>query len=146
MSLPIRSQGGHLVLPIGPKNINVVEDVEILLPFKFRWILFSGFRTEVINVSANYWQSWQFCFFPIGPKNTTFSEKAKILLPVKCPSSGFRREVENVSANQRPGRSSCFCDRPEKHNFGARHLNMLSVKCRRNPFGSCRGDVKNVKS
>ena len=29
-------QGGHLVFPIGPKNTNLVEDVEILLPVKFR--------------------------------------------------------------------------------------------------------------
>ena len=36
MSQPIRGQGGHLVFPIGPKNINLVEGVEILLPFKFR--------------------------------------------------------------------------------------------------------------
>ena len=36
MSQPIRGQGGHLVFPISPKNINMVEDVEILLPDKFR--------------------------------------------------------------------------------------------------------------
>ena len=35
MSQPIRGQGGHLVFPIGPKNINLVEGVEILLPVKF---------------------------------------------------------------------------------------------------------------
>ena len=69
MSQPIRGQGGHLVFPIGLKNTNLVEDVEILLPIEFRWILFSGFRGK----------------------------------------------VENVSANQRPGRPSCFSDRPEKH-------------------------------
>ena len=33
---PIRGQGGHLVFPIGPKNTNLVEDVGILLPVKFR--------------------------------------------------------------------------------------------------------------
>ena len=32
----VRGQGGHLVFPIGPKNTNLVEDVEILLPVKFR--------------------------------------------------------------------------------------------------------------
>ena len=53
ISHPIRGQGGHLVFPIGPKNTNLVEDVEILLPMKFRWILFSGYRGEVENVSAN---------------------------------------------------------------------------------------------
>ena len=40
-------------LLIGPKNTNLVEDVEILLPVKFGWILFSGFRGEVENVSSN---------------------------------------------------------------------------------------------
>ena len=36
MSLPIGGQGGHLVFPIGPKNTNFEEDVEILLPVKLR--------------------------------------------------------------------------------------------------------------
>ena len=53
MSQPIRGQGGHLDFPIGSKNTNLVEGVEILLPVKFRWIPFSGFREEVENVSAN---------------------------------------------------------------------------------------------
>ena len=35
MSQSIRGQGGHLVFPIDPKNKNLVEDVEILLPVKF---------------------------------------------------------------------------------------------------------------
>ena len=72
MSQPIRGQGVHLVFLIGPKNTNLVEGFEILLPIKFCWI----------------------------------------------PFSGVRGEVENVSANQRPGRPSCFSDRPEKHKLG----------------------------
>ena len=36
MSQPIRGKGGHFVFPIGPKNTNLVEGVEILLPVKFR--------------------------------------------------------------------------------------------------------------
>ena len=36
MSQPIRDQGGHFVFLIGPKNTNLVEGVEILLPNKFR--------------------------------------------------------------------------------------------------------------
>ena len=71
MSQPIRDQGGHRFSDL-PKNTKLVEDVEILLPVKFRSI----------------------------------------------PFSGFRGEVENVSANQRPGRPSCFSDRPEKHKLG----------------------------
>ena len=35
-SPPIRGRGGHLVFPIGPKNTNLVEGVEILLLVKFR--------------------------------------------------------------------------------------------------------------
>ena len=52
MSHPIRGQGGHLVFRIGSKNKNLVEDVEFLLPVKFRCILFSGFREEVENVKS----------------------------------------------------------------------------------------------
>ena len=36
MSQPIRGLGGHLVILIGPKNTNLVEDVEIFPPVKFR--------------------------------------------------------------------------------------------------------------
>ena len=82
MSQPIRGQGGHLVFQIGPKNTNLVEGVEILLPVKFRWI----------------------------------------------PFSGFRGEVENVSANQRPGRPSCFSDRPEKHKLGRARWDLASCQ------------------
>ena len=53
MSQPIRGKGGHLVFPVGPKNTNLVEDIEILLSVKFRRIPFNGLREEVENVSAN---------------------------------------------------------------------------------------------
>ena len=82
MSQQIRGQDGHLVFPIGPKNTNLVEDVEILIPVKSRWILFSGFRGE----------------------------------------------VENVSINQRPGRPSCFSDRPEKHKLGTGRWDLASCQ------------------
>ena len=124
MSQPIRGQGGHLVFPIGPKNTNLVDDVEILLPVKFRWILFSGFRGEVENVRA------AILFFQSARKKN-FVEDIEILLPVKfrwIPFSGFREEVENVSAHQRPGRSSCFSDRPTKHKLGRGHWDLASCQ------------------
>ena len=62
MSQQIRGQGGYLVFLIGPKNANLVEDVEILLPVKFHWILFRGFRGKVENVSANQSLGWPSCF------------------------------------------------------------------------------------
>ena len=52
MSQQIKDQGRHLVFPIGPKNTNLIYQVEILLPVKFCLILFSGFRGEVENVKS----------------------------------------------------------------------------------------------
>ena len=42
-----------IAIEIGPKNTNLAEDIEILLPVKFCWILFSDFKGEVENVLAN---------------------------------------------------------------------------------------------
>ena len=123
MSQPIRGQGGHLVFSISQKNTNFVEDVEILLHVKFRWILCSSFKGEVENVFANQRQGRPSCFF-IGLKNTNLVEDVEILLSVEfhwIPFSSFRGEVENVSANQRPGRPSCFSDWPQKHKLTSRH-------------------------
>ena len=73
MSQPIRGQGGHFVFPIGPKNTNFVEGVEILPPIKFCCIRFSGFREEIENISANQ-RPGGHLVFPIGPKNTNLVE------------------------------------------------------------------------
>ena len=62
MSYQIRGKGGVLVFLIGPKNTNLEEDVEILLPVKFRWIKFSGFSGEVQNISANVRPGRPSCF------------------------------------------------------------------------------------
>ena len=51
-----------LVFPIGPKNTNLVEEVEILFSDIFCWIPFSGFRGEVENVSANQKPGRPSCF------------------------------------------------------------------------------------
>ena len=75
-------------------------------------------------------QREQFCWL-ISPINTNLVEDVEILLPVKfrwIPFSGFRGEVENVSANQRPGRPSCFSDRPEKHKLGRGHWDLASCQ------------------
>ena len=131
LSQPIRGQGGHLVFPIGPKNTNLVEDVEILLPVKFCWIPFSGFRGEVENVSAKSEARAAILFFQSARKNTNLVEDVEILLPIKFrwnPFSSFRGEVENVSANQRPGRPSCFSNRPEKHKLGRGRWDLASCQ------------------
>ena len=130
MSQPIRGQGGHLVFLIGPKNPNFVEDVEILLLVKFRWIPFRSFRGEVENVSANQRPGRPSCF-SYRPENPKFVKDVEILLPVKfcwIPFSGFRGEVKNVSANQRPGWPSYFSNRPEKYKLGRGCWDLASCK------------------
>ena len=85
-------QRGHFCLLIGPKNTNLIEDVEILLPVKFHRIL------STRGCGCNF-------VFLTGAKTTNLVEDVEILLPVKFRRflfSGFREEVENVSANQRP--------------------------------------------
>ena len=67
MSKPISCHGGHLVFPNCLKNTNLVEDVEILLPVKSRWIPFSSFREEVEHVSANQ-RPWQPSCFSERPE------------------------------------------------------------------------------
>ena len=71
-SQPIRDQGGHLDFPIGPKNTNMAEDIETLLPVKFRWIPLSGFRGEVENVSAHQRQKRPSCFSDRPEKSQTW--------------------------------------------------------------------------
>ena len=81
-----------------PENTNLVEDVQILLLVKFRWIRFSGFR-EVENVSANQKPGRPSCFSD-PRENTNLVEDVEILLSVKfrlIPFSGFRRELKKVS-------------------------------------------------
>ena len=50
------------------KNTNLVEDVEIFFPIKFRWIPFNGFWVEVENVSANQRPGQPSCFSNLPEK------------------------------------------------------------------------------
>ena len=74
--------GGHLFFTDQPEKNRLSTDVEILLPVKFRQILFSGFREEVENVSVNQ-RLGRPSYFPIGPKNTNLVEDIEIFFPVK---------------------------------------------------------------
>ena len=117
ISQPIRSWGGHLVFLTGPKNTNLGEDIEILLPVKFCWILYSGFRGEVENFSAKQRPGRPSCYSDRPEKHKLGRGHWDL---ASCQVSlnsvqRFRGEVKYVSANQRPGRPSCFSDQPEKH-------------------------------
>ena len=63
---------GHHIFPIGLKNTNLVEDIEIIFPVKFCWIPFSGFREEVENVSANQRLGRPSCFFRSARNSQTW--------------------------------------------------------------------------
>ena len=104
MSKSIRAQGGHLVFPIGPKNTYLVEDVEILLSIKFRWIPFSGFW-EVENVSANQRPGGSSCFFDQLEKRKLGRECWDLAFFKFrwIPFSGFRGEIENASIRAKGG-------------------------------------------
>ena len=83
MSQPIRGQGSYFLFPIGRTHTNLIEDVEILLPIKFRLIPFSGFRGEVKKCLSQSEVRAAILFFPIGPKNTNLVEDIEMLLSVK---------------------------------------------------------------
>ena len=102
-----------------PKKVsNLVENVEFLLPVKFRWIPFRCWRGKVENVSANKKPTRPSWF-------SDRSEKQKLGRGRwDLSSCQFRwilfsgcKEVENVSVNQRPGRPPWFYDRPEKRKY-----------------------------
>ena len=81
-------QGCYFYLLFDPINTNLVEDVEILLPVKFRWIPFSGFRGKVkIRPSQSEARAAILFFW-----------SARTLVK-DVENSSFRGEVENVSAN-----------------------------------------------
>ena len=98
------------------------EDVEILLPVKFRWTPFSDFREEVKNVSANQRSRWPSCFSDRPEKtqiwymtlrscfltsffelhSTVAEEKSKMFFPIRGQGGHL------------------FPDRPEKYKLGRR--------------------------
>ena len=130
------------------KNTNFVEDVEILLLVKFRWILFSGFMEEVENVSANQRPGRPSCFSDRPEKHKLCRGRWDL---ASCQVSlnsvqPFQRRSQNVSANQRPGRPSCFSDRgPKNTNFVEDVEILLPVKFCNIPFSGFREEVENVK-
>ena len=144
MSQSITGQGGHLFFPSTQKH-NLVEDIEILLPVKVRWIPFCGFGGEFENVSSQSEARAAILFFQSARKTQNLVEDVKILLLVKSNWILFRGEVENVSANQRPSRPSCFSDRCEKHLVEDIEI-FFPVKFRWILWSSFRGEVENVST
>ena len=146
MSQPIRGQGSHLVFLIGPKNTNLVEEVEIFLSVKFCWILFCGFRGEVENISANQRlgrPSW--FFFSIDPKNPNLVVDDKISLPFKFCSAVSEQKSKMFQTIRDQGGHLVFPISPKNTNLVDDVAILLPVKFRWIPFSGFR-EVENVSA
>ena len=94
---------------IGPKNTNVVEDVKILLPVKFRWIPFSDCRGEVENVSTNQRPGCH-PLFPITRKHKLSRVRLDLVfhqVPLNSVQR-FQMRIRKWLSQSEVGRPSCF--------------------------------------
>ena len=122
MSQPIRGQGSHLIFPISPKNTNLLEDVEILLPVKFHWIRFKRFREEVENFSANQRPGLPSYFsnqpekHKLGRGRWDLASRQASLNSVQT----FQRRSQKFLSRSEARVAILFFDQPEKHKLGRR--------------------------
>ena len=158
MSQPIRGQGGYLVFLISLKNPSLVEDVEILLPVKFCWILFSGFRGKVelnwfeekLKMSQQIRGQGGHFVFSDPPEKHKLGRGCWDLASYQVLSNSFhsfRGEVENVSANQRPGQQYCFFPICQKNTNVVEGIeSLLPVKFCWIPFSGFYREFENVSA
>ena len=149
MSQPIRGQGGHFVFLIGPKNTNLVEGVEILLPVKFRWISFSGFRGEVENVSANQRLGRPFCFSDRPEKHKLGRGRwdlASCQVSLNSVHRLQRRSRKCLRQSEARAAILFFPIGPKNTNLVEGVEILLPLKFRWIPFSGFRGEVENVSA
>ena len=143
----IRGRVGHLDFLFGPKKtIILVENIKALLPVKFRWILFSSFREEVANVTANQRLRRPSCFADRPEKQKL--DRGHWDLAV-CPGSlHFRSAVSDEKSkclNQsKAGWPLCFSDRTEKCKLVEDVEVFLPVKCSWIPLSRFRENVQHI--
>ena len=144
---PIRGLGGYLFFSIGLKNTNLVEDVEILLPVKFRWIPISGFRGEVENVSANQRPGWPSCFSDQPEKHKLSRGRRNFALCQVSLNSieRFQRRSRKCSSQSEVGAALLFFRSAWKKNLVEGVEILLLVKYRWISFNGF-GEVENVSA
>ena len=113
-----------------PKNTDLVEDFEILLPAKFSWILPNGFRGEVENVTPNLRQGQLSCFSNTPEKHKLSRGRwdlasCQVLLNTV---QWFQGRSQNYLPNQRPRLPSCFSNPPKNTNSVKDVMIFLPVK------------------
>ena len=114
-------QGGNFYSLFSPKNTNLVEDVKILLPVKFRWIPFSGFIGEVKNVSANQRPGRPYCFLDQPKKHKLGKgrwELAFCQVSLNSVQWFHRRSQKCLSQSEDRAAILFFSDQPQKHKPG----------------------------
>ena len=149
MSPPIRGQGGHLVFLIDLKNTNLVGGFEILLPVKFRWIPFSGFRGEVKMSQPIRGQGGHLVFSDRPEKHKLGGRQLR-----SCFLSSvveFRSAVsEKKSKISQPiscwGGHLVFLIGPKSQTWWKAVEILLPVKFRWIPFSRFRGEVVNFSA
>ena len=149
MSQPIRGRGGHLVFPIGPKNTNLVEGFEILLPVRVRWILFSGFYREVENVSANQRPGRPSCFSDPPEKHKLgrgLWDLASCQISLNSGQRFQRRSRKCLSQSETRAAILFYGSAQKNTNLVEGVEILLPVKFRWIPFSRFRGEVKNVSA
>ena len=143
------SQGGHLVFPIGPENTHLEEDVWILLPVKFRWIPFSGFRGEFENVSANQKPGRPSCCSDRPEKHKLGRgcwDLASCQFLLNSVQWLQRRSRKCLSQSEARAAILFFSISPKNTNLVEDVEILLPVKFRWNPFSGFRGEVENVSA
>ena len=148
MSQPIGGWGSHFVFLIGPKNTNLVEGVEILLPVKFRWILFSCFYREVENFSANQRQGRPSCF-SYRPQKHKLARGLWDLASYQVLLNSVQRLLQRsrkIFSQWDKGGHLVFPNGPKNTNFVGGFEILLPVKFRWIPFSGFRGEVEKCLS
>ena len=130
MSQPIMGHGGYLFFNDGPKNTYLVKDVEILLPVKFRRILFSGFRGEVENVSANQ-RLGRPSYFSDQPKKHKLGRRRWDLASCQVLLNSvqqFQRRSQKCLSQSEARAAILFFRSAQKHKLGRRCWDLASCQ------------------
>ena len=149
MSQPIRGQGGHLVFPIVPKSTNLVEDVEILLPIKFRWILFSGFKRKSRKCLSQSEARAAILFFRLAQKHKVGRGRwdlASCQVSLNSVQRWQRRSRKCLSQSEARAAILFFLIGPKNTNLVEDVEILLPVKFRWILFSGFREEVLKVKN
>ena len=130
-------------IPFDPKNTNLIEDIQILLPVKFQWIPFSGF-TE-----ANQRPGRPSRFSDPSEKHKIDRRRwdlASCQVSLNSIQRFHRSRQKYRSQSEARAAILFFFIGPKNTNFVEDVKILLPVKFSWIPFGSFRGEVENISA